>query len=289
MTLRLPRATVALLALIVVVTGCERVVQVSAPLVATRLVVEARLEQVRGGATAPQRIRLTETDSYFSGKAPPPVTGAVVRVLGPGGVVTSFAASATEPGVYLAANLPLEFGAEYTLQITYKGDEYQARDTAHAVAAIDSLYFAPRSNANFGPALGLRATVALHEPAGVRNFYLWEQYVDGRRLVTTDTTGYFVAVASDDFFDGTFIDDLQPYIGIGLRAGQLVRVRQLAISEQAYRYFLELNDQANPDGSPFGVPPASLRGNVANLAHPQLPALGYFIAAEVAEATGRVP
>ena len=42
-------------------------------------------------------------------------------------------------------------------------------------------------------------------------------------------------------------------------------------------------------GSPFAVPPASRRGNVANLTRPAEPALGYFLAVEVHERTARVP
>ncbi len=61
------------------------------------------------------------------------------------------------------------------------------------------------------------------------------------------------------------------------------------VPQYLYRFYLTLNNVTLADGSPFSLPPASLRGNVANLTRPEEPALGYFLAAEVDERTARVP
>ena len=83
--------------------------------------------------------------------------------------------------------------------------------------------------------------------------------------------------------------EFQPYDGRVVTSGQLVQIRQVSISPQAYRFYTALSEQSLNDGSPFGVPASSLRGNIANLTSPANVALGYFIVAEVTQAERRVP
>lgn len=269
-------------------SACERIVTVSVPESPPRLVVEARLERLRSAVSGTQRIRLTTTDRYFSTAALPPARGAVVRVVDDSGKVAPFTELAGEPGTYETTVFVISAGRSYTLRISYQGAEYVSTETASPAVAIDSLWFIDRI-ANIGPQAGLRATIGLRDPAGVKNFYLWDQFVDGRRVVRPDSVGYFRVVASDEFSDGTRIRRFQPYDGVIVTRGQQVKVRQISISEQAYRFYSALSEQGLNDGSPFGVAPSSLRGNVANVTTPANHGLGYFIVAEVTEVEGRVP
>jgi hypothetical protein len=274
--------------LLVAATACERVVSVQVGDVPAKLVVEARLERVRGAVTGTQQIRLTTTAPYFSAAAPPAARGAIVRVVDDSGRTTPFAESASEPGTYATSALTIGLGRRYSLRITYKANEYQADEVAVAGVAIDSLYFRTRVD-NVGPAEGLRATLALTDPVGTKNWYLWDQYIDDRRLVTPDTSGYSRVVGSDDLLDGASLRRFQPYGGIVVKSGQRIRVRQVAISEQAFRFYQALSEQTLNDGSPFGVPPSSLRGNIANVTSPATLGLGYFIVGEVVELERVVP
>ena len=63
----------------------------------------------------------------------------------------------------------------------------------------------------------------------------------------------------------------------------------MSLSETGYRYYRALSDQSTNDGSPFSVPLASVRSNIANITNPSHRPLGYFMATEVAEARARVP
>lgn len=268
--------------------ACERIVSVSVPDSPPRLVVEARLERVRNAVSGTQRVRLTTTDRYFTTAAPPPARGAVVRVVDDSGKVVSFTERAGEPGTYETTVFVITVGRRYTLRITYQGQEYVSTEIAMTAVPIDSLWFVDRI-AKISPQAGLRATIALRDPVGVRNFYLWDQFVDGRRVVRPDSVGYFRVVDSDEFTDGNRIPRFQPYDGVIVTRGQLVKVRQVAISEQAYRFYSALSEQGLNDGSPFGVPPSSLRGNIANVTTPSNQGLGYFIVAEVTEVEAQVP
>ncbi len=190
--------------------------------------------------------------------------------------------------MYESPPFAAELRRRYTVHIDWQGDRYEGSDVLNAVAPIDSLYFLER-NSPLGPREGLRATIDTFDPAGERNYYLWDQLVDGVRLIAPDSTFRIRVIANDDLVEGQQVREYQPYGGIPVSAGQLVTVRQIALSEVAYRYYLALSDQVSNDGSPFSVAPASVRGNVANRTRPDHRALGYFMAGEVAEATRRVP
>ena len=261
--------------------ACERVVALDLAQAPSRLVVEARLERVLGASGHPQVITLSTTAPYFSGSAPPPARGAVVRVTDDLGRVTAFAEG--EPGRY-GATLMVERGRRYTLRIDVAGERYEAVEATQTVPPIDSLYFMAPKPGRFSGTGGVRATIDLVDPAGVRNFYLWEQWVGGVRQLGPDSTVKLRVIAPDDALDGRPVKEFQPFEGIDIPLGSAVLVRQVALSEATYRYLYALNDQLGQGGSLFAVPPASVRGNVANRTAPDRPALGYFAVGEVAEA-----
>jgi hypothetical protein len=270
-------------ALAVALAACERVVTVQVNEGAKRLVVEARIERVQGNVTGAQVIRLSETNAYFDSSAPPPATGAAVQVTDDQGTIVSFTESPA--GVYRTNALVGVVGRTYTLSIIFQGQQYQATEQLLSVAPIDTLYFAPPTQ-DFGP-MGLRATIDFREPGGVENWYLWEQFVNGTRVLGPDSLFRLPVVFSDLGIDGREQVNFQPFSGMPVVPGEQVLVRQVALSEKVYHYFLALGEQTTNDGSPFAVPAASVRGNVRNLSNPSRPALGYFIAAEVAEARAR--
>lgn len=274
--------------LLLPLAACERVVSVDLPEGERQLVVEGRIERVLGAADGRQRVRLTVTDRYFSNAAPPPARGAMVRVADDAGAVVTFSELPAEPGVYATSTLVAGVGRSYTLLVDWEGERYEATDVLTPVAPIDTLYFAPRIGA-LGPREGARATIDFRDPAGERNYYLWDQLVDGKRLISPDSSFRFRVVASDDLIEGQRVRGLQPYDGIPVAPGQIVTVRQIGLSEQSFRYYFALSDQTTNDGSPFAATPASVRGNVANRTRPEHRALGYFMAGEVAQATRTVP
>lgn len=286
---RLAVLTTALL----MVVGCERVVDITVPTMETRLVVTGRLELVRGAPSGRQVITLTTSAPYFEAAGPPPARGADVRVTDSRGVTTIFREQANAPGVYTTDSLVPALNRRYTLRVRWNNESFEGSDSLLPVAPIDSFYFRERTGLFAPPDVarepGPRATIDFRDPPVVENYYVWDQYVDGQRLVQGDTAFRFRAMDRDAFFNGASVRGYQPYPGVVLRSGQMVRVRHMSLSEQGYRYYLSLNNVTLGDGSPFSIPPASIRGNVANLTRPTAPALGYFLTAEVDERSARVP
>jgi hypothetical protein len=276
---RAGRAVALLLA-----SGCERIVDVDLDPGPVRLVIEGRLELLQGSTEGRQLIRLSITDAFTSDRAPPPATGATVAVIDEANRAVQLAESAGTPGTYETIGLLPVVGARYTLRIDYQGERYEATDRVAAVAPIDSLYFRFVGKDVFGDP-GFRAAIDYTDPAGARNFYLWEQLIDGERQLVPDQSNRMHVIGGDDFYDGRRITAYQPFEESIVEPGDTVIVRQIGLSEATYRYYLALFEQsAAGHGSPFAVPPGSLRGNGANLTAPAHYPLGYFWAAEVAEA-----
>jgi hypothetical protein len=272
--------------------ACERVIPLEVEEGPVRLVVEARLEALKnpmpGVNPGRQVFRLTTTAPYFSNSAQPPARGAVVTVRDEAGRTVRFTESVAAAGEYTTDSLVAAPGHTYTLRIAWQGDSYESTEVLAPVAAIDSLYFVPRPRRD--PAVdGVRATIDLRDPPNVLNYYLWDQYVDGIRLTSPDTVFRWRQVTNDEFYQGRRVRAFQPFDGRAVRSGQEVRVRQYSLSEAVWRYYGALNQQVDGDGSPFSVPPAGIRSNVANLTRPANRALGYFSASEVAERRLRVP
>lgn len=268
---------------LVALTGCQRVVSIDAPEGPKHLVVEARVERVQDDVTGVQTIRLTTTSAYFVETAPPPASGAAVRVADDAGDTAVFAESADTPGTYLTNVLTGVVGRSYTLTIDYEGERYTATDRMTSVAPIDSLYFVPPQRCE-GQCTGVRATIDFHDPGGVPNWYLWEESIDGIALLGPDSAQYQPVVANDQGLDGRFVTLFQPFGGIAVQPASRVLIRQLSLSEPMYHYFTAIAQQSAHGGSPFAVPPSSIRGNVANTSEVSHFALGYFMATEVSEA-----
>lgn len=250
-------------------TACERVVTVTVPTEAPRLVVEARLESPVSGAAEVPTVRLTTTQPYFEARPPRAASGAAVVLRDDAGGTVPLTEAA--PGEYRGPARIIVPGRLYTLDITWGGDRYVASDTAADVAALDSLYFALPPAGLPGDRRGLRATIDFLDPEGTTNYYLWDLWINGSRQL-----GFSRAVISDVGLDGRPIDGFAPFGDIVVPTGATVRMRQRGLSARVFDYFATLNEQLANDGSPFAVPSSSVRSTVRNVTTPSRRASGYF-------------
>lgn len=263
-------------------SGCTRVVDLDLDEGPRLLVVDARVEQ----GEAIQAVRLTTTDQVSSTDLPPAARGAQVELTDELGGRWSLLETAQ--GLYEVPLAP-RVGGTYTLSIRWEGQQYRAVAPLPAGPPIDSLYFVYVEKGLAQGDSGYRAVIDYTDPPGVANWYLWELVVNGRRRMIIDPGNRWRVISSDEYYDGGRVVGYQPFDEIVVHPGELVTMRQIAIPESAYRYWFTLFDQTAPGGGPFSTPPASLRGNVANLTDPSHPALGYFLAGQVATRTAVVP
>ncbi len=273
---------------VVLSTGCTRVVELDLPEGPRRLVVDARIERRNWGNPREQRISLTTTGAVTGTGLTPAATGAVVRVFGLAGESYLFEERQRGTGEYVHPDFLPIVGRRYTLQIDYQGDRYRAMSTLLPVAPIEGLYFV-HQEASIGSDAGYRAVIDYTDPAGISNYYFWELSVDGRRRAQIDPGTRFRILSDDRFYDGGRVAGYTPFDDEVLLPGQMVQIRQVALSEEAYRYYFVLLEQMTGGGNPFAAPPVSVRGNVVNLTTPSLVPLGYFLATESFGASAIVP
>ena len=276
---------IALLFSLILLAGCERVVDYNLPEAPRRLVVEARLERALDFVSQVQSITLSTTADYFGGEFPPAATGAGVQVTDDLNRITAFTETSAA-GTYRApTTFVVARGRTYTLAVDFDAQHYVASDSTRQVPRLTNVYFDTPQAGRYSGTDGFRAAINFVDPANAHNFYLWEQFVNGVRQTGPDTVVKLRVIGTDQMFNGLPVDGFQPVEGIDIPMGATVIVRQIAISEATYRYYFALNEQLSGDGSPFAVPPASVRGNVQNKTNPSLPALGYFYVSELSART----
>jgi hypothetical protein len=171
-------------------------------------------------------------------------------------------------------------GREYTLTIQMAGVTLTAKDKLSRVEPIDSIQVVPslRGDKRF---LGI-FTYGL-EPKGAGNYYKWDIYVNDTLLNKTE----HLAVASDEFVDGNYINKLEIFTDFYdikkpedrlLNLHDTIQVKQSSISEFAYNYYFQMINQGSTGGL-FSVPAANIKSNFTT--SDGKPVLGLFIARDL--------
>ena len=269
------------------------------------------------------RVRLTRGDTYgsiFQGLIRP-VTGATVIVRDNLGNVTFLSENQVDRGFY---ETPVTFaaveGRSYSLQIQLvDGKVYTSLpELVTPSPSIKQISYQSKQTPVEGEPVnpsGVQLIVDIDDPADQNNFYYFRNsqatYVLETRpdLYTTPapdrspapkdccTTcfqteivgnqAYFIS--ADDNFNGLSTRMVAGFIpDNGRRFVDTYRIdlRQLNVSQEAYRFLRLVKQQSEISGSVFDPPPATIRGNMISLDDPEEVVLGFFIAA--GESNGRV-
>jgi hypothetical protein len=246
-----------------------------------------------------------------------PVSGATIIVRDDLGNVTFFTENTVDRGSYNSpANFSAQVGRSYTLLFRLvDGKAYSSfPETLQAVPELDDLSYQVVTipvEGETNPRSGIQLIGSFSDPSDQNNFYFWRNdpsvYILKTRpdLFTirppdaddrdpdpkdccdtcfkTELVGNeSIFIAQDDNFNGLntkipigFVED------DGLRFIQTFRidVKQLSITQRAYRFLRLVKQQNEINGSVFDPPPANIRGNVVSLDNPEETVLGYFMAA----------
>ena len=247
-----------------------------------------------------------------------PVQGATVIVRDDLGEVTFLQENLEAKGSYFtSAAFSAQIGRSYTLFIEVEDGRLYSSvpEKVESVPAIQSLSVRTLTIEQPGggnPRSGVQFLAEVNDPGDQNNFYYWRNsssmYIleSFPELYTPPVTperpdripapkdccsicykeeipgnrSLFIAV--DDNFNGlttkipvAFIED------DGLRFFNKYRIdiKQLGVSQEAYRFLKLVRQQAEISGSIFDPPPASIRGNMISLDNPDEVVLGYFMAA----------
>lgn len=230
------------------------------------LVVEGSISNVM----KEHEVMLSLSGRFYGTEALPMAEGAIVSI---SDGTTKYSLIEKEPGIYKTDSIQGEFGKTYTLEIAYASQIYVATTNLIEVSILDSIYIGP-SIIPGKEEEWYSIWVITTELAGKGDFYRWNIYKNDVSL--TDTLGQY-QFGNDEFVDGQELDliltpDLEGELG------DIIRVEQVSISEEAYDIYLSANLETVWRGSIFDSPPANVPSNISN------GALGLFEANGVSSA-----
>lgn len=291
-----------LFALAISITGCVEPYEPSVTKQVTNyLVVDAVINSTDGSAS----VNLTRTLPLYADEPVPRELNATVNIEDQEGAV--YPLSEIGNGIYEQSGLAVDTDKQYRLRIrTADNQEYLSQFIpVKNSPPIDSIFWLPESD-------GTRIFVNTHDDSGNSRYYKWTyqetweysspfastlKLVDGQ-VITRHPSEYinvcWRSFISNNILVGSSIklqNDIishYPLVFIPRQSTRLVRkysilVRQQTITEEAYEYWLQLQQTTESLGSLFDPMPSQINGNIYNASNPSEPVLGFFSAGSTAE------
>jgi hypothetical protein len=253
---------------LILVSSCEKVVDIDLNTMAPKLVIDAAIKWQKGTLGNVQTIKLSTTNSYYNDQVPT-VSGATVFITDAANNVFNFVES-NVAGSYVCSNFTPVLNRNYTLTVNSNGATYIATETLKSVPSIDRME--QINNAGFsGKDIEIKSYYT--DNGATQDYYLSK--------FKPSYTAIPIYFAQEDIsFQGNQIFSL--YRSDKLKPGQNFEVTLSGISKQYYNYMRILISIAgnNSGGSPFQSPSATVRGNIINTTNDANYPLGYFSLAE---------
>jgi hypothetical protein len=273
-------------------SGCTDVVTVSLPQPVNRLAVDGWLTDQPGN----QLIRLRLTTSYLDTLPAPAATGATVSVTDITGKIFNFTEDKAT-GNYLWQPQPGErfgnTGMQYTLRISYKGENYEAVSQMNPVPPIDSISSELRKN-QLGTDDGYYATLNARDLPEVGNCYWIRTFKNGKYLNKPSE----INLAYDAAFKNSGVNN-QPFIVPIADAinpnttdrkppyaiDDVIRVEIRSITPEAYDFINTASNEMT-NGGLFATIPSNVSTNIKTLNDKASgKAVGFFCVCAVSEAS----
>lgn len=270
-----------LIALALLQSACEKVIDLEVPEGDVQLVVDGWLtDQV----DTVMYLKLSTTAPYFDDQSTPRVSGANVTLhtWQDDELIESMAMpeDAEKPGHYSFPG-PAEVGKGYQLEIDAPNFGL-LRSNIQEVLEVPPIYdiFWEQDTPDFEDSLSIyRVYISTFEAPGPGDFYRWFIFLDCE--YQNDPSEIYVQ--NDVLVEGMNLPQFS-VTSTRYRFGATVRIVQSRINQNAYEYLSLLRFQTAFIGSPFDTPPAPLVGNVKYV-NSERTALGYFGASATSEAT----
>jgi len=240
---------IALLAIVIFFSSCEKVIDVDLNSSDPQTVFEGNLAQ--GADTL--WFTMSQTADYFGSDEPPLVSGATIDFTDADGQVLR--AQAVGGGSYYVTGLDARTEANYSVKIDLEGQITEAQSYLPAQVPLDSISFEYQPPNDFVDASYL-INVAFQDPGDQTNYYQIIVRINGN--VEGDIT-----VFDDRFNQGTYLEF--PLFGYEIQAGDIVEVELRGIDENVYEYYLTLASilsQNGPPGIAPGNPTTNLKGDI---------------------------
>jgi len=238
--------------------SCKKEVNLNLDDAGPHIVIQGEITDAAG----PYSVKINQSVSFSSENSFPAVSGASIKISDNEGHTDSL--TETSPGVYSTQLLQGKPGNTYTMTVKALDSLYTAASTMPFPVNFDSITF--RRNSPFGSDQ-ITAIPNFQDPAGVKNFYLFNEYLNGL-LLTKD-----IFVFDDRLSDGRYITRGLRNSDETLHEGDSLEIQMYCIDEPIFNYFNQL-DESGGRGGAFNTA-ASPANPVSNISSG---ALGYFSA-----------
>ncbi len=245
------------LILILLLSGCEKVINVDLNEANPAVVIEGNVDASNHLA----QVKISETSSYFDQSKSKMVSGADVRITI--NDYESFLLPEINNGIYSFEDIPVITGATYHLTVNTNNNLYEASSVLQPKVEIDTLwYYVDNTDSFFDK--GYVINVYFNDPPDMNNFYRIKVFVNNKLKDKADDFVLF----SDRFFEGQRVKiDLRNF---DIYPKDTVDIQLISLDEKVFDFYNTfINVVYNNPGS---AAPANPNTNLSN------GALGYFSA-----------
>jgi hypothetical protein len=251
-----------------VAPACKKIVTLKLNNVPAAIVIQGNVTNEPG----PYYVTISQPVDFYADNNFPPVSGATVLISNSEGQTDSL--TEVSPGNYATNFLQGAPGDTYRLSVTAQGVNYTASSTMPATVNLDSITF--EENKGFGQTR-ISAVANFQDPAGVRNYYQFVEYLNGAAL-TKD-----LFVFDDRLSDGRYISYTLYNDTSYLQPGDAVRLDLYCIDSAVYNYFFQLLQSDGAGSFNTSASPANPTSNISGGAY------GYFSAHTVSSQSEFIP
>ncbi len=254
-----------LMLIVALITGCQRVIDVSITSASSMLVIEGNITN----ATGTQTISLSKTVAYTDANVYPAVSGATVSVSSNG---VTYPFKETSPGQYTISSIKTKAGQAFTMNVTVDNKTYSAVSVMPAQVNLDSLGV---SKISVGSSTVQTVSVFYRDPPDAVNQYRFILYINGVEVKEIFTI-------NDALSNGRVINSMLYEDDITIHSGDKAEVEMQCIDNNVFNYWYSLSQQGgnSPNNSATPSNPVS---NISN------GALGYFSAHTVQRKSLEIP
>ncbi len=257
---------VVLSAVNILISGCQKVINVDLNEAAPKIVIEGLVTDRHGS----YMLTISKSGSYFNQPVLQTVSGALAVITDNEGFADTLKESG--PGIYYTQKLRGTPGRTYNLKVTSEDQTYEGSSTMMSHVNIDSLKVFKSLTQSFDFGGNQNDTkyeihCFFHDPPE-KNFYRIRVFKND----SINTENY--RLYDDQYTNGEFTELRVAHAAVG----NTYRVELLSLDKSTYGYFRTLEDLlfTNPF---FGSTPANPNTNLSN------GALGYFGAAAISSRT----
>lgn len=249
------------LATVVILSSCEKVIDYELNTTTPRLVIEANVTNNADYSS----VTLSKSKNFTDNNTFETVSNALV-------VITDNAGNADtlkeiQPGTYKPTKMMGVPGQTYFLTVEAEGKVYTAESQMPMAVSLDSISF--NSISRFGEITVFPAP-HYQDPANENNYYRFLEYVNGERSTS-------IFISNDLLYDGQYVNQsLRSFSDeLKIESGKTVEILMMTIDANVYQYFNSLSQISGGGGPNQSGTPANPLTNISG------GALGYFSACTI--------